>query len=384
MELCKADTCYGCYACYNICPNNSISFSKDAFGFIFPQIDSDTCVECGGCRRVCPVLSPITLEKPDSAYAVWSNDKKIVSNAASAGLVTSIAKEIVEAHGVVFGTYFVDGELRFSYTENVVELSKFQGSKYIQAHVYDSFYKVKQFLISERKVLFVGTPCQVAGLRNYLRREYSNLYTIDLVCHGVSSSDFMDSYLNDIKVGSYTNIHFKGKYGSSLVVEKHSKVLYKKDKQLDIFFKAYAKGYIHKASCYSCPFAQISRTGDLTAGDFWGLDHSTLLNSPDKIKYISLALTNTDKGRNLLFSNKSLTFEERTIEEATKHNRQLAEPCSKPLDFDLFRLEFIKLGFVEAIKRTKYYREFIKEKYQTLFISFLSKCKHLIVKWQKF
>lgn len=361
MILCTADSCFGCSACLSVCPNEAISFEKTPLGWSYPVIDASHCIECGLCQRVCPVLHPVQLDRPKEVYAVWSNDTEIASNAASAGLVTSMAKSIVEEGGVVFGTCYKKKQLVFSHTERLEDLVNFQGSKYIQAQVNNSFCLVKKYLANHRKVLFVGTPCQIAGLRNYIGKDTPYLLTIDLICHGVSTSLILDTYLKEQGISEYTNICFKGKFGSSLVVEHKGSVVYIKDKQFDLFFKSYAKGYIHRESCYKCPFARKERVGDITAGDFWGLNRTTIKRIPHSIRYISLALINSNKGEFLLDNNPYIEKEKRILDEALSKNQQLNTPCLQPADRQIFLDNFPKYGFICAIKKTSFYKKFLKD-----------------------
>lgn len=194
-EVCDYNDCTGCMACYNVCPRDAIKMEADGEGFCHPVINPQSCVDCELCTKVCPVNHPVQKNQPLDAYSGWSNHEHTRLTSSSGGAFVEIAKFILARKGVVFGVALdKNTEARHIYVENEKELEKLQGSKYVQSIVGDSFASTKNFLLQGRVVLFSGTPCQIAGLRNYLRKNYDNLYTIDLVCHGVPSPRVFNDY----------------------------------------------------------------------------------------------------------------------------------------------------------------------------------------------
>ncbi len=359
MKLCKSEQCLGCFACANICPHGAIEMEEDAIGALQPVINTKKCIECGACSKACPVLHPVGTNSVMDCYAVWSKDENVVRNSASAGLVTTLSKIIINDGGVVFGTRYDNNCLIFDYAEDIDKLGEFQGSKYIHAHVRDSYRKIKEFLRQNRKVLFVGTPCQTAGLKSFLRKDYEKLITIDLICHGVPPQKYLTEYMQGIMGKKpYDKILFRGPEGEKTVAYNKGKTVYRKDKARDLFYSAYAKSYINRENCYTCPFTSLSRVGDITAGDFWGLNKKDLKEDAANIPYVSLAFVNTKKGHDLLKeAEKELYCEKREITETLQGNKQLQTPCVKPKDRNVFLKKYANKGFVKALKGTVVYKQ---------------------------
>ena len=186
INIIKKQNCCGCYACYNICSQKCINMQSDAEGFWYPLVDTKQCTDCGLCEKVCPILNKIIVENHPVAYACINKDSKIRELSSSGGLFTIIAEKVIANNGVAFGAGF-DGEFNVvhSCTNRMDGLANFRGSKYVQSCIGDTYKQVKDFLRQGRQVLFSGTPCQIAGLRSYLGKDYDNLICLDIVCHGV-------------------------------------------------------------------------------------------------------------------------------------------------------------------------------------------------------
>lgn len=293
---------------------------------ILPVIDDDKCINCNACVKTCPVNY-----KPKgnnvACYSAWSKNEYWQKKCASGGISSTIGERVINNGGVVFGTCYENGILKFSFAENLEKLKLFAGSKYVHAYVGTSFKKAKSFLDAGRQVLFVATPCQIAGLKNYLRKDYDNLILIDILCHGVMPQEFLQDYLDK----NYDSVIFKGERGSRILAIKNEKVTYNKIKEQDVLFMAYAKGLLHRENCFNCAYANLERMGDLTIGDFWGYksNNSEIIETP--YKRVSLILSNTNKG-NLLLDEISdiVEFHQRNINEALPFNKQLSHPCGKP------------------------------------------------------
>ncbi len=191
--------CCGCEACRSICPRHCISMKKDNEGFLYPVRKTEDCINCNLCEKVCPVLYPVNNAKEKFVFAAFNINETVRLQSSSGGLFTLIAEKIIERGGVVFGACF-DGNWNVvhDYTDTIEGLTKFRGAKYVQSYIGNSFIKVKNFIESGREVLFTGTPCQVAGLKKFLKKPYSNLFTIDLVCHGVPSPWVWKKYLHEV------------------------------------------------------------------------------------------------------------------------------------------------------------------------------------------
>lgn len=378
MTLCEPNRCTGCCACFNSCAQHAIEMRPLSSGALVPVIDENLCVECGRCERACPVLNPhVQPSQPCRCYAAWATDDKLLENAASSGVVSALGKHIIDCGGVVYGTRFENQRLVFAGAETVDGLLAFQGSRYVHAYVGDAYLQIEQHLKAGRKVLFTGTPCQVHGLRQFLRKDYDNLVVIDLVCHGVAPLSYLNEYLRDRGVDmDYDNVVFRGKKGMSLVAKRNNEVLYSKYKLNDLFYTAYLKGLISRENCYTCPYASLSRYGDITVGDFWGLKRTRqIANHP----FISVMFTNTERGNRLLADcGDKVRCVEQPLEMATKSNGQLNHPCPRHEGRDKFLALYTRHGLVKSIKKTSLYKTFLKTSLRYRALLFASKLKHLI------
>ena len=206
--------CCGCTACSQVCPKSCITMQIDEEGFKYPQVDANLCVDCGLCEKVCPYLNsyPIPEEKPAS-FACKTKDDDLRGKSSSGGLFSVLATKIIQENGVVFGARFnEDWDVYHDYTETEAGLAEFRGSKYVQSDMGDCFAQVKNFLKTGRKVLFTGTPCQVAGLNHFIQKKFENLYTVDFVCHCVPSPKVWKSYLKEVRGNAtITHISFRDK-----------------------------------------------------------------------------------------------------------------------------------------------------------------------------
>ena len=190
--ICGKDKCTGCFACYNICPKNAIEMKEDEFGYIYPEIIKSKCINCGLCKKTCPVLNNVDKIEPIKCFAMYAKNENIRENSTSGGVATQLSKTIIKDNGIVYGAAFTD-ECNVSHTriDNIDDLSKIQGSKYVHSYINQTYKNIKKDLISNKKVLFIGTPCQVTNIKRFLIKEYNNLYTIDIICHGVPSQKFL-------------------------------------------------------------------------------------------------------------------------------------------------------------------------------------------------
>ena len=355
MTICPESKCTGCGACKAVCKFNAITFPASDTCSPVAVIDEKLCKNCGLCKKICPAVNEPEFNNSKTCYALWAKDKDDQVNSASAGAVTSFYRKVLSDGGVVFGTRFINSKLVFDYAETVEDAFKFRGSRYIQADVGDAYTKVKGFLENNRKVLFVGTPCQIGGLKNYLGKTYDNLIAIDLICHGVAPSEFFTAYAKEI-IGDkkYSNVEFRGKNGIKLAMYDGNKIIYSKLKAQDLYYSAYAKGLIHRENCYSCQYAGTQRCSDITAGDFWGLDLSTLKNKTLKTAVCSVCLINTERGE-VFFKDASdfIEYEERSISELLPYNKQLTAPCLPHSERIKFLKSFKIKGFSESVKATE-------------------------------
>lgn len=297
IDIREKHSCCGCSACVQVCPKQCISMSADNEGFLYPQVDTAICIDCGLCEKVCPVINQNEPREPLAVYAAKNNNEEIRLKSSSGGIFTLLAEQIISEGGVVFGARFNENyDVVHDYTETIDGLSLFRGSKYVQSVIGDTFIKAKQFLADGRKVLFSGTPCQIAGLKRYLQKEYNNLLTIDIICHGVPSISIWEKYKNKVKnlasgaCGDFTSTnnklitlndvnfrdktngwqHYMCSYSIVNVFSNQINTLtyeHAKDPYMQLFLSNYSL----RPSCYYCPSKAGKSRSDMTLGDCWGI-----------------------------------------------------------------------------------------------------------------
>jgi coenzyme F420-reducing hydrogenase beta subunit len=306
--------------------------TEDVEGFLLPSVEQSSCVDCKLCEKVCPVLNPVLMgaEKP-SAYAMWSNQDRRISS--SGGAFSAFARLVLARGGVVFGTVY-DNAMRLHHveTDTVDGLNAMRGSKYMQSDTEESYRKVKDYLKEGRWVLFTGTPCQVAGLRSYLRKDYETLLTLDLACHGVPSSKIFHSYIEKLqkRLGfaekglHIENYEFRRRDGwgfsPSISTASNCRNLYGVDA---LYMEAFNACAIFRESCFHCDYAKVPRVGDCTIADFWGIGRYGTAFPHNTRKGVSLVLVNTSKGKDALKELQDVFIEERELQEALVENHNL-------------------------------------------------------------
>lgn len=297
----KSDNCSGCAACYNVCPNDAITMKEDDEGFLYPEINEKLCTNCLICEKVCQIYNDNNknAENPD-CYALAQYDAERMKSSSGA-IFPLMAQRIIEKGGYVSGVAFVDNNVEHVLINDINEIDKLRGSKYIQSDIKDIYKKIKTLLDDNKTVLFSGTPCQVEGLKLYLNKEYQNLYTIDLVCHGVPSKKVYREYIKEINPDAktyYSNFRDKmtGWKNSSATTTVNNKSISKSIKD-DFYMQAFLKDLALRKSCFECKYAKIQRQGDITLGDFWSI--KKYKKSLDDDKGTSLVLVNNKKGREL-------------------------------------------------------------------------------------
>lgn len=361
IEIIDKSKCSGCKACYNICPVNCIDMVVDEEGFWYPKVDEDKCIQCGLCEKVCPELNIYEDDKhfvTPHTFAAWNKNDKIRRVSSSGGIFTIIAEWIISNEGVVFGAGY-DENFNVVHKEIITEndLEELRGSKYVQSDIGESYRRAKLHLKNNRLVLFTGNPCQIAGLYNYLDKDYPNLYTSDLVCHGVPSPKVFDKYkeyLEDKYGSKIKTISFRDKKHGwktySLSTKFSNGKEYSKNLKEDPFLLGFLRNYYLRPSCYACLYSKIPRSADITLGDYWGVE--SRYPELDNNMGVSLLLVNSEKGIFLLESIKEgLEIYEIDLEHAIKHNPCIIKPVNKPKDRDKFFEDFNNKEFTDVIKK---------------------------------
>ena len=351
-QICKENTCTGCSTCMNICPRDCITMEENEYGVLMPNIDKEKCINCNLCIKNCPENNEIQFYNPLKVYAGWSLDPEERRKSSSGGIAWEMYKYIITNGGIAVGTQYDDNmNLVHTMTNKIEDVRKYKGSKYVQSHIGKMYTKIKEKLKLKEKVLFIGTPCQVNGLKNFLKNDdCDNLITVDLVCHGVPPIKYLKDYLEYLKIQKeIDNVAFRGENNWHFTAYKKGKIIYKKHNKEDLYYKAFLDGLFYRENCYQCRYARKERVGDITIGDFWGIGKEIPFNHETQ-DGVSLILINTQKGNELIQEIKSQIFiEERTLEEAQKGNAQLNYPSIKKANAQEFKELYKKYGFKIAI-----------------------------------
>lgn len=330
--------CCGCSACVEVCPKSCIELEADKEGFYYPIKDQSSCIECGLCEKVCPFFDYYTRNESDTPEVYAAYDEASRKRSSSGGLFYTIARYIIEEKkGWVFGAAFDDKfQLHHIGVDNLIGLEKLRGSKYLQSKMGDTFTHIKELLKQGTFVFFVGTPCQVAGLRGFLRKDYKDLLVADLVCHGVPSQKIFDehiSYLqrkNKAQLTSY-KFRYEDGWGGCEIADfaNPSKQVLLPSYDLSPYLYSFMYAYTYRYSCYNCRFAKIPRQGDITLADFWGV--KKFFPQIDENKGVSLLLINNHLGHNMWNNIKEkCVYYKSDVEKAACHNSNLVKKSIEP------------------------------------------------------
>ena len=356
IEKCR---CTGCHACFNACPANAIEMIDDEkTGFKYPVINQEKCINCGKCKKVCPVIESCEAEEIHYAFACYNKNMDERLNSSSGGIFILLAKEVINRGGVVFGACF-DNEFNVvhSYAESINDLSKFMTSKYVQSSIGETYKEAKSFLDDGRLVYFSGTPCQIEGLLSYLGKNYDNLITQDIICHGVPSPKAWEAYKKyrlfaDGKKPMRINFRQKDDgwnlYALSL---QYNDSAYKTNHHDDLFMQAFLRNACLRDSCYNCSFKKYYRKSDITLADFWGIKNVCPEMDPDN-KGTSLVLVSSNKGKDLFNSvSNEMVCKDVDLDEAIKYNSSYTKSVSKPAKRDEFFENLDKVSFDKLVKK---------------------------------
>lgn len=299
IEIKKKEDCCGCSACIAKCPKQCISFYQDEEGFLYPKINKNTCVECGVCECVCPmndnakVFSNLESTKEDiihqalkttskipECYVCYIREPNIRNESTSGGAFGAVSEYVLKKGGAVFGVALSSqNEVVHVKAESLEELTRLRRSKYVQSKQNDVYVNVRKELNSGKMVLYTGTPCQVEGLKNYLGKEYDNLITMDIFCHGVGSPLYWKKYLTYMEQeyqSAISKIHFREKtYGynsATMALYFDNGKSSHRGHDDDLYWAPFSKNYIYRPSCYACEFKKVNHRSDFSIGDFWRTD----------------------------------------------------------------------------------------------------------------
>lgn len=347
-------------ACMHSCPKNAITITNDEYGFLHPLISQTKCIDCGLCVKTCPSVNPPKLFEPSKTYAAKVRNEAELKSSASGGIASILSKKIILDGGIVYGCDGTDvNQVRHVRSSSISGCEVFKGSKYLQSDLAEVFQNIKYDLDSGLKVLLIALPCQIAGIRKYLKIDYENLFSANIICHGASSqrmvSENVNYYLKKFKVKTLSNVWFRRKVIDSSYSVINYGFYFDANNQShafpgvkDMFTLGYCSNLLFRESCYQCPFAKKERPGDITIGDFWGLKEDAKI---DRRLGVSVVICHTNKGQ-LLFNSvaKDIETQERTFEEAAFGNPQLLHPTTPPHYLQQFRALYCRKGLIGAIK----------------------------------
>lgn len=341
-------SCSGCSACANVCPKNCIAMRKDELGFLYPQVDKERCVDCSLCERVCPDSSSKDQDLLAS-FAAQATDDEVRRESSSGGLFSLIAQDFLSKNGVVFGAAFTEDfyGVRHIAVQTKEELYKLQGSKYLQSDLGDSFRAVKEYLEEGRPVLFSGTPCQVAGLKSFLGRDYAQLCLLGVVCHGVPAPAVWQKYLSLMEQkygGKAKSVSFRDKrygcqnYVLSIRFENGKELV--EDRVKNLFMRGFLQDIYLRESCFECKQKGLQNAADILLGDLWGAEE--ICPEQHDNKGTSLVMVFSKKAEQLLEQiESSFRFQPIETECAVKHNPAIVKSSKMNPKSVSFEAEFL-------------------------------------------
>ncbi len=367
------DHCTGCGACSVICHKNAIKMLPNNQGFLKPHIIEEKCISCGKCSAICPAQNKVKRTGRISfhTYAIYQLDSKYTKKSSSGGVFYSLAKYMIEnLHGVVFGAiYTKDHLVEIAKAETMKEVFPMMGSKYVYSNTKKTYQEVKEELEKKRFVLYSGLPCQIAGLYNYLGKEYENLITVEILCHGAPSQELFSKYLKYLEeyykkpIQEIRQRDFSEKW--NLFITKRIRIIFKDKQELvlsedfDPYMSLYIREISYNTSCYHCNYTNLERNADITIGDYGGLGLKYKFSKEIK-DGISLVLTNTEKGEKLIHKLSNIYIEKREIEEALLFNTCLTKPTTCPKRREEFQIDYENMTYQELFQ--KYFEKDIKYK----------------------
>lgn len=386
MKIICEELCCGCGNCANICSLKAINMKLDEEGFLYPIVDDNKCVDCGRCREVCPIINIQSLQIEShnlKTFCGYFLDKNKLLSSSSGGAASAISEKIIELGGVVYGTSY-DKSFTKAYIKRantIEELESLRGSKYIQSIKYDVFIEIQELLKNGVLVLFIGTPCDIGALKSFIKEEYINLYTVELICMGPTSYRVSYDYIKKLEETYQSKIvDFTIRYKKHSWENQHIKAEFENG---DCFMKRfdntdYARGFalFGRPSCYNCTFKGDRKVADITVGDFWGVDNK----HPHYNKNgMSVIFIHTNKGEELLSKLSGFALYEESTEFATKNNPRLETSRRSTSARQQFSNDLLTYGLEVACENSKTMSyKMMKGVEQILPVSIAHKLKRLL------
>lgn len=393
----KKENCCACGACYNICPKNAIKMVVDEYGFKYPKIDYTKCISCGACKRVCAFQNIIEKNEPLQVVAAARKDENKIMKSASGGIFAVFAEYFLSIGGIVYGAALVKENNtlvpKHIGIDDLKDLPKLLGSKYVQSDIGNVYKEIRTLLNNKKQILFSGTPCQVAGLKAFLGKKYENLFTIDIICHGVPNAEFFKGYLKILEKkfnGKVLDFKFRDKTSGWGLNSKVDLLINNKRKteyllvEESTYYHMFLDSQNYRQNCYKCKYTNRHRTGDITIGDYWGIEkeHPELLKMNggllDTKKGISAIIINTKKGKlEIARLGQEIVYFDTTYEKVAIVNTQLREPSKYGKYRDKIMEEY-KIGGFNKVDEY-YYKKVLRK------IAIKKKIKKFVPKflWKK-
>lgn len=380
IKILDKGDCVGCEACVQICPAKCIVMKEDEHGFLYPSVDIPKCTECGLCEKICQIYQHDETNTRNiiDSYGVINKDKNVLLESSSGGVFWSLAEYILSQDGEVCGAYFDENfEVHHGLGATKEECLKFRKSKYVQSRISNTYKDIKIKLEQGKKILFSGTPCQVAALKLFLRKPYENLYAVDFICHGVPSPKLFRDYISFLqqkgdldtvimrcKTKNWEKYGFLYKYSNGkTIIDSRAR---------NVWYRLFFKNICSRESCYRCKFTNLNRAGDVTIADFWGIkDKYPNFYSDDGVSFVCV---NSRKGE-MLFSN---------IKEGLQILKCNLEDCNQPHLYrpaqvsplkDQFWVDYKQMSFLQIAKKYGDYGAFSASK--ALYRRVITKIKNI-------
>ena len=367
-EVLNKQQCSGCTACMNICPVKAITMWEDNDGFKYPRIDEDKCINCGKCQKICPVINTNHNNSLNNCYVAYAKDNNLKEKSSSGGIFPLLAYYILNQQGIVIGATLEKGTLKHIAIKETKDLTKLQGSKYLQSELGNIFTYIKDNL-PNTKILFVGTPCQVAGLKAFIPENSDNLICLDFFCRGIPTPKLFKKYIAELEREHNENVqhyNFRDKstgwdnYSNSI---KFKTKIIKEKAPKNNYMKLFLSNFPLRNSCYDCNFKLRNKYSDLTLGDFWGV--KKYYPKMYEQNGVSAVIINTEKGQIIFNAIKNdLVSKECLLNEIARGNSSLIKSCSKPTKREEFFQNMNKLSTSQLAKKycpNNYIKKIIKK-----------------------
>lgn len=356
------NNCCGCTACYNVCPVGAIEMRPNEEGFLYPVVLNAQCINCLKCEQVCPEKNPPVVSDYYSEVVIAQNSSDdVLDDSTSGGFIDELYRYVIsDLGGYGVGVLYSDDFLpTHSITNDYSEAVKFRNSKYAQSELSDIFTQIKDLLKKDKTVLFVGTPCQVAGLNTFLQKKYDNLVTVDLVCRSVPSPKLFREYIkwqekrykSKVKKLSCRKKTY-GYHSGTLEIEFENNKRYSGSNRVDYYMKAFHSDICSRDSCYNCSFKTKHRCSDFTVFDSFSASKVTTQSITDNDRGYSNVLAHTQKAKQILGKLSSLTFYEADADKMFEYTgRMESQSISRKPQRDTFYIDLDKLGFEKTVKK---------------------------------